>query len=656
MKKITLAILAVTALAFSSVAQSNYNVVAPPNVGATSSLRAPNGTADHAYQRTVMFINHEELVPMNIATFTSIAFQYLNGTGSTPVAGTMTLMLLNATDFQYSLGGTYNTAITGMSTVFVGPYTVPAASGSATVPLTLGTPFNYTGGGLYVAWDFESTGPFATTAASLASCNQFNNEFDNTTNLQSYTWLGSADATVTPVPTALGGSLFRPSLIFQGTNNATNEVELLSINALGKTCKLFGVPEVITTRVVNSSIGAQSNLTVAINITGANPFVATQVIPSLAAGATTMLTWNTYAPASSGISTITAAVLLADQNPANNTLSWRQEANCTSVANIYPNAPLASGYGWNAANGGIFANKYTIPTNCLLSTISMPTWTSSSATAPMFGVLIDVATNNILASSSNTPSGIPGATMVFNFNPPINLTANTDYYFGVATNPSSATSFAYAYSANDVFVCAPVYQFALGAGSAPGLLGDNLYMGIEAGLTFTNNTIIASASKTLVCKNQPVLLTASGVDTYTWTGGVNTSTLAVTSPSTATPAVKNYTVAGTNTLTGCKTAVAAITLSIQNTCNFLGLGSNGAIETEISVFPNPSKTGIVNVQGLIGTNRVQVMNMLGQSIIDINTEEENLIIDLKDQAAGSYLVKIVNSDSQSKMIKVVKAD
>lgn len=65
-----------------------------------------------------------------------------------------------------------------MSPAYIGTYTVPAAAGAATITLPLTTPFNFTGDGLYVAWEFESTGPFATTAASLASCNQFNGQAD----------------------------------------------------------------------------------------------------------------------------------------------------------------------------------------------------------------------------------------------------------------------------------------------------------------------------------------------------------------------------------------------------------------------------------------------------------------------------------------------
>jgi hypothetical protein len=153
---------------------------------------------------------------------------------------------------------------------------------------------------------------------------------------------------------------------------------------------------------------------------------------------------------------------------------------------------------------------------------------------------------------------------------------------------------------------------------------------------------------------QPVTFTVSGntpANTYTWTGGTTGSTLGITTTTVSGP--RSYSVVGTNTITGCRTTQAVVTISV-GTCLFTGLTSNGAIEADIAVYPNPSKNGIVNVQGLVGKNSIQVMNMLGQVVFNTSTEEETLTFDLKDNATGSYLIKITNAEGQSKMIKVVK--
>ena len=52
-----------------------------------------------------------------------------------------------------------------MTSCFASVMTVPISAVTTSVIVTLSTPFNYTGGGIYVAYDWYSPGPYATTNA-----------------------------------------------------------------------------------------------------------------------------------------------------------------------------------------------------------------------------------------------------------------------------------------------------------------------------------------------------------------------------------------------------------------------------------------------------------------------------------------------------------
>ena len=80
---------------------------------------------------------------------------------------------------------------------------------------------------------------------------------------------------------ALTGSYWRPSMRFYATNSASVEAEVTEIEALGTASKLRGTPQTIVSYVVNSGTAAISNVSVNLNITGANAFSDTKIINSL---------------------------------------------------------------------------------------------------------------------------------------------------------------------------------------------------------------------------------------------------------------------------------------------------------------------------------------------------------------------------------------
>jgi hypothetical protein len=90
----------------------------------------------------------------------------------------------------------------------------------------------------------------------------------------------------------------------------------------------------------------------------------------------------------------------------------------------------------------------------------------------------------------------------------------------------------------------------------------------------------------------------------------------------------------------------------------LGEGNIAVNSSAISVYPNPGN-GVFNLSisnyELGSTNTVEVYNMLGEQVYSAGLNSSIAKIDLSNNAAGIYLVRIVNSDgsylAQSKIVK-----
>jgi hypothetical protein len=73
----------------------------------------------------------------------------------------------------------------------------------------------------------------------------------------------------------------------------------------------------------------------------------------------------------------------------------------------------------------------------------------------------------------------------------------------------------------------------------------------------------------------------------------------------------------------------------------------------VNVYPNPAVNGKVNITGLQGKNTIVVFNMLGQTVSSETTEKQSTVLDLLKQPAGSYTIRIVNTDGSTKALKLI---
>lgn len=156
-----------------------------PNNGSTSgNARAPQGAV--RYARTCYIISPAEMTASGFPNATAVsALSFEFGTAQDiATSGTLKIYIQNTSDATYlKASNVWTDVINGMTMVHNAPTTIPAATGFWDITLTGGTPFTYTGGGVYVAFEWENpTNPLST--ANVALCNTtivggLRNEFNN---------------------------------------------------------------------------------------------------------------------------------------------------------------------------------------------------------------------------------------------------------------------------------------------------------------------------------------------------------------------------------------------------------------------------------------------------------------------------------------------
>ncbi|MDP3556580.1 MAG: glycine-rich protein [Bacteroidota bacterium] len=147
-------------------------------------------------------------------------------------------------------------------------------------------------------------------------------------------------------------------------------------------------------------------------------------------------------------------------------------------------------------------------------------------------------------------------------------------------------------------------------------------------------TVTATSNASLICVGQTATLTASGANTYTWNTAA-TSTVIAVSPTVTT----SYTVTGSNG--GTCTVAYVITQSVS-ACT----GINGVVinNPAIEVFPNPNNGEFnVNLNSVSENTFIEVYNSIGQLITKEKTTRLNNSLNLKNEANGIYIIKIIEN-------------
>ena len=208
----------------------------------------------------------------------------------------------------------------------------------------------------------------------------------------------------------------------------------------------------------------------------------------------------------------------------------------------------------------------------------------------------------------------------------------------VWSGASSATTNTFVYSP----LQAGLYSFSVTGTSSAGCTNSatiDLYVN-------SSPTVTAMASMQVVCAGVIVTVSASGADSYQWSGGSTFSSPSFP-VSTLLGGIKTFTVVGTNSLTNCTAfATTSFTILGQEIC--VGVEERSWKENEIKVFPNPftEELELFGVQG-----DIELYNLTGEIVIKASINNKT-ILRTSHLAKGVYYLKIFND--QNKQIRVLK--
>ena len=326
------------------------SIWALPSTGGTSgNTRIPGNT--YRYQRTEYLITAAEMAASGFPVGQEInSIGYLVGTaGATTQSGTFTVYLKSTTDLTYSLGANWD--VSGFTKVSeIANWTVPIAAGSYEVPFSGGSTFTYTGGGLYVAWEFSNPAGTLGTTALVALCN-----LNLTSGLM-------GNRSNTAAPTALTASNWRPATIF-GNNFFTDIAQVTNIYTLERNPIPYGAPTPIDVRIANVSANTalfDVILTVKDVTNTITRFTATQAI-ALGGNSSAIINftgWNPSIQEEVNISATTSAIS-GENWTINNTLTIPCSVNNNLYSYNYTTTG-SGGFGYTFPGTGIFAAKFNM--------------------------------------------------------------------------------------------------------------------------------------------------------------------------------------------------------------------------------------------------------------------------------------------------------
>ncbi|MBI3519434.1 MAG: gliding motility-associated C-terminal domain-containing protein [Bacteroidetes bacterium] len=250
------------------------------------------------------------------------------------------------------------------------------------------------------------------------------------------------------------------------------------------------------------------------------------------------------------------------------------------------------------------------------------TWTASSGTNPPGTASITVSptvlTTYTVLSGAGTCTASASATVNV-ISPSASITPSSSYYClgvpPVSLTASGATT--YSWSGNDLSATSGAVVTA-----TPSATGVYTVTGTISGCSATQtvlinvppiSTITAVANPSVICVGMTSTLSASGVNSYSWTPGAMTSGTTAVSPA----ATNQYTVMG-QTLAGCFGVPAVVTVSVVPAINpVLSASSSSVCTTNTVLITAPSSTATLTytwqplsaIQGTTATNASSIVAM-----------------------------------------------
>lgn len=474
-----------------------------PVPGASTQLRAPNGLTSQTSLIAHFIIPASEANVIATNTIiNSIGFELLQG-GIVATSGNIKIYLENTADVTNLKSSTsWPTAIASMTEVYNGVYSISANSSPFSIDLPISAGFTYTGGGIYVAYEYLGT---TFNNAYWDPATEVANYMAN--NVLSNSLFSGASSTAT-LPTTLTATAFRPVMRFGIPNNNANDMAVEAIESgLGSVNKSYpAAPYSVKALVKNKSNVALSNVDVNLNVTGANAATQLVTIPSLGAGDTITVTFPGLLTTNNGIDNITVSVP-ADDNNNNNSLAVQKSISCDTIGYTF-NEAAANGIGYNTGTG-ILANAYvanSVPTVVKSSLVGVYN-DAAVVGKTLTGVVVNKAGVVVGTSAPLVVQAAQiGTEVEFVFTTPPVITANDTFYVGVLQGASSLGYFPVQATAPDNIPANRVFGFDATGGNKA--MYNNLgQIKIRARVSY--DVTLATNPVGQLCSGSAITLTAS---------------------------------------------------------------------------------------------------------------------------------------------------
>jgi photosystem II stability/assembly factor-like uncharacterized protein len=230
----------------------------------------------------------------------------------------------------------------------------------------------------------------------------------------------------------------------------------------------------------------------------------------------------------------------------------------------------------------------------------------------------------------------------------VDNSSNTPTSWTWSITPNTGVTF------NSVSVQNPTLSF-----TSPGVYSISLVSGNSFGtgsvitktvLVSTTPTVSLSSNSITICDLDPIIVTATGANTYTWSNGGGSNPTVTYTPN----GDWTYTVTGSNN--GC---IDTETLSVTNiTC--VGIVELQGAETSFNVYPNPATEKITLKINTVKTVDViiELFDTAGKSVLKQNVgfskEKTECKINIASLSSGLYYLKLYSKDKSSQTLKIIK--
>lgn len=278
-------------------------------------------------------------------------------------------------------------------------------------------------------------------------------------------------------------------------------------------------------------------------------------------------------------------------------------------------------------------NGFSIGVNsgsiCKGQSFTLSPWGASSYTYSSGSPVVSpnsTAVYTVSASNGGMCVAYATATVTVNNNPQITVNSGQICAGSVFTmTPSGAETYTFSNGSAYARPTANASYTVHGTSSK----GCKSHSGAVANVAVYNNPVVTvAASSTVNCEGNNVQLKASGANTYQWSDGQTGESVNVTATG-----IQSFTVTGI-TSDGCENKATVV----LRTDNCTGIAAQGAVNTNISVYPNPfqSELNILTVQDAT----LRVLDIGGRELRKMELHEGINTLDFSGLTPGVYVMRV----------------